>query len=113
MPNKTTTDETTRSPIDGSELIRLATPGANWKAQLQIFLETIGIFHVGTVPVTSTDPGTPFSYALDNAGNLYVCYAPNTWAKFFNMAPFGINHILTEAGDFLDTEAGDRLVTES
>lgn len=34
MPNTTTLNETTRSPLDGTEFIRLATTGANWKVQL-------------------------------------------------------------------------------
>jgi hypothetical protein len=34
MANTTTLNETLRSPIDGTENIRLATAGANWKAQL-------------------------------------------------------------------------------
>ena len=34
MADTKTTGETTRSPIDGTELVRLATPGANWKATL-------------------------------------------------------------------------------
>src|SRR5258708_39434098 len=34
MASSTTLNETTRSPIDLTEYIRLATTGANWKAQL-------------------------------------------------------------------------------
>lgn len=34
MPSSTTLGETTRSPLDATEYVRLATTGANWKAQL-------------------------------------------------------------------------------
>lgn len=34
MPNLTTTQESTRSPIDGTEYMRMATGGTNWKGQL-------------------------------------------------------------------------------
>lgn len=34
MADLKTSDETTRSPIDGTEFVRLATSGANWKAAL-------------------------------------------------------------------------------
>jgi hypothetical protein len=34
MANTTTLNETLRSPLDGTENVRLATAGANWKAQL-------------------------------------------------------------------------------
>lgn len=34
MANKTTLDETLRSPVDGTEQVRLATSGANWRAPL-------------------------------------------------------------------------------
>lgn len=34
MANTTTLNEVLRSPIDGTEFVRLATAGANWKAQL-------------------------------------------------------------------------------
>lgn len=41
MVDTTTLNENLRSPIDGSEFIRIATPGANWKitiAQLAAFI---------------------------------------------------------------------------
>ena len=63
-------------------------------------------------PASSDSPGTPYQLAFDGGGNLYFCYAPNTWSKYLNTAPFGLVHILTEGGDFLDTEALDRLITE-
>ena len=92
MPNLTTLQEALRSPVDGTEYVRLATPGANWKAQLQILLETIGIFHVAGVPPTATSPGTPFTYTLDGSCNLYICLAPNQWSKFTGDITFGIAH---------------------
>lgn len=39
MANTTTLNEATRSPVDGTEFIRLATPGANWKAQIRAMLK--------------------------------------------------------------------------
>ena len=40
MADTTTLNETLRSPIDGTEYVRLATPGANWKAQLSSLART-------------------------------------------------------------------------
>ncbi len=40
-------------------------------------------------PVYQHSPGTPYQVAFDGAGNLYICYATNTWAKYLNVAPFG------------------------
>ena len=42
------------------------------------------------VPANQGSAGTPFQFAFDGVGNLYVCYAANTWAKFLNAAPFGV-----------------------
>ena len=41
MVNTTTLNETLRDPIDGTEYVRLATPGANWKVQLSSIRRTI------------------------------------------------------------------------
>src|SRR5262245_34215917 len=46
--NLTTLQETTKSPIDGTEYVRLATTGANWKATLQNIVDALA-----TLP---TDP---------------------------------------------------------
>jgi len=35
-----------------------------------------------TVPVSNTSPGVAGEAAYDSGGNLYVCVATNTWAKF-------------------------------
>lgn len=40
MGNTTTLNETLRSPIDGTEYVRLATPGANWRGQLSSISRT-------------------------------------------------------------------------
>lgn len=34
-----------------------------------------------TVPLTETSPGVPGQMAM-SATDLYVCYAPNQWARF-------------------------------
>lgn len=44
MSDTKTTGETTKSPLDGSELIRLATSGANWKTSIE------DMFASGTAP---------------------------------------------------------------
>jgi hypothetical protein len=61
-------------------------------------------------PLTDTDPGTPYRVAFDGIGNMFVCYAANKWAKFSNVAPFGVNRI-TQAGDNRISQAGDQRVT--
>ena len=54
------------------------------------------------VPATDTSPGTPGMLAFDNAGNLFLCYAANQWAKFVGDVVFGINHLLLrDASSFL------------
>ncbi len=48
-----------------------------------------GLFTLApNVPNSPTSPGTPFQVAFDVLGNLYVCYALNSWAKYTNVAPF-------------------------
>lgn len=42
MADKKTTQETLRTPIDGTELVRLATTGANWQAPLSSIFSTLG-----------------------------------------------------------------------
>lgn len=49
-----------------------------------------GLFTLAaSVPVNQHSPGTPYQVAFDAQGNLYICYATNTWAKYTNTAPFG------------------------
>lgn len=45
---------------------------------------------VATPPANQSSIGTPYQLAFDGTGNLYICYANNTWAKYLNAAPFGI-----------------------
>jgi hypothetical protein len=42
MPNETILQENVRSPIDGTEFVRLATPGTNWKATLASIIAQLG-----------------------------------------------------------------------
>lgn len=86
MPDTKTTAETTRSPIDGSELVRLATPGANWKATLNEIFLAIGLSP--NFPATNTSPGDTGTLAYDTLGNLYLAYAPNSWTKIAGASPF-------------------------
>jgi hypothetical protein len=62
MPNTTTLGENTLVPLTGTEWVRLATPGFNWKAQTQNW--PIGI---GTAP---TIGGTTTEFLWDNAGTI-------------------------------------------
>ncbi len=41
------------------------------------------------VPINQHSQGHPYQVAFDAQGNLYICYATNTWAKYTNVAPFG------------------------
>ena len=71
MTDKTTLGENTRSPIDGSEWVRLATPGANWKAQLAAIMTALGGSlprpAQGTFPIGLGNKYVSFPGALDNA----------------------------------------------
>jgi hypothetical protein len=62
MPNTTTLGENTLTPLTGTEWVRLATPGFNWKAQTQNW--PVGI---GTAP---TIGGTTTEFLWDNAGTI-------------------------------------------
>lgn len=44
--------------------------------------------YTATVPTNNTSAGVPFQFTFDGSGNLYICYATNTWAKYTNVAPF-------------------------
>lgn len=60
MADTKTTAETARSPIDGTESVRLATSGANWKATIAaIFGTTTGVTDQITVVGTLTAGGIP------------------------------------------------------
>lgn len=74
MGNTTTLNETLRSPIDGTEYIRLATPGANWKAKLssiaRVKLTANTTYYVRTTGSDSnggTDPTTDAFATLQHA----------------------------------------------
>ena len=43
---------------------------------------------ISTAPLTNTSAGTPLQFAFDASGNLYMCWATNTWAQYTNVAPF-------------------------
>jgi hypothetical protein len=69
MANTTTLNEATRSPVTGSDYIRLATPGANWKAT---------VFNtVGSVARLERQPsgGTLTVYVRYNVGNVAISNA--------------------------------------
>ena len=65
------------------------------------------LFTSGSVPAFQGSPGTPFQVAFDGSGNLYICYAPNTWAKFSNVAPFG-----TQPGSVFTLQTQPQTVTQ-
>lgn len=63
MSNTTTLNEALRSPIDGTEFVRLATPGANWKAPLnsisrQKLTAAINNYYVSSSGSDSTGTGS-------------------------------------------------------
>lgn len=62
MGNTTTLNEALRSPVDYSESVRLATPGANWKAPLSSFVRkrllSSASFFVDNVAGSDSNPGT-------------------------------------------------------
>lgn len=65
MANTKTTDENVRT-VDGTEFVRLATAGNNWKASLSNIFAGLGLI-VGTSTITS---GTTTHVLYDNAGVL-------------------------------------------
>jgi hypothetical protein len=75
-----------------------------------------GLNVASTPPANTNSPGTPYTFAFDASGNLYICWAPNTWAKYFNAAPFGAsgNYAAENGMDLYVAENGtDFYVTES
>ena len=66
MANTTTLNEVTRSPVDYTEYVRLATPGVNWKAQLSSFvrrlLTSATAFYVSATG-SDSNPGTSLCHA--------------------------------------------------
>lgn len=122
MPNLKTSQETLRSPIDGTELVRLATPGANWQAPLSAFsrlrLPATTTYFVD--PVAGNDnntgltSGTAFrtvqgawNYLVKNVDGVgqFVAfhladgtYSPGAGVTFLQMspAPLGLNAVFIE-----------------
>lgn len=65
MADLRTTEETVKTPIDGTELVRLATTGANWKATLNSIFAALG--SAGTaLPSAPTD-----SYQYNAGANTF------------------------------------------
>lgn len=66
-------------------------------------------------PASDTSPGSPYQIAFDSSGNLYFCYAPNTWSKYLNTAPFGgapgAFRIDTAGNQRVDTSGNSRIIT--
>lgn len=108
MPNTTTLNETTRSPIDGTEFVRLATPGANWKAKLSSFvrlqLTADANYYVDNTLGSDSNPGTlaqPF-FTLQHAwdflsGSLDLAQFNLT----INCAASATNYTLTIQSSFI------------
>jgi hypothetical protein len=76
MGDTTTLNETLRSPLDGTEFVRLATPGANWKATVASILALHGsVFYVSPTGLDSNDSSSPArawqTIAKVNAATLY------------------------------------------
>ena len=78
MADKTTLQETTLSPVSGAEWVRLATAGANWKAQITEFgrvkLQAATDYYVATAGNDTNDgsigsPWLTLQRALDVLGN--------------------------------------------
>jgi len=63
-------------------------------------------------PLSTNSPGTPYQIAFDSDGNLYFCYAPNTWSRYFNTAPFDYGDIrIDTSGNFRTDTAGNSRIT--
>lgn len=101
MSNTTTLNEALRSPVTGAEFVRLATPGANWKAPLSSFVRTKlsanASYYVSTTGSDSnggTDPNTDawatgqhamdfISQSIDyNGFNIVVQFEDGTYSGF-------------------------------
>lgn len=91
MVDTTTLAETLRSPIDGTEYVRLATTGANWKATLSSIVSTLSppltltdgtntVADVAQITVTGgTVGGTTPNATLTSSGGLTVVTADTTY----------------------------------
>lgn len=63
----------------------------SFSAAPQVMLTALAqdLFQETTAPLNNTSAGTPLQFAFDASGNLYICWAANTWAQYTNVAPFG------------------------
>jgi hypothetical protein len=101
MADLKTTQETTRTPIDGTEFVRLATAGANWKAALSDVFAAMGggdplaLIHGESITVDNPTNGSPTDrwimraqITTDNANNDPV-FGNNGVAQFNLKATHG------------------------
>lgn len=87
MANSTILNETARSPIDGTESVRLATAGANWKATLADIFSALGSPSFGgritltsaTPVLTATVSGATTVYFTPYNGNMIPIYDGTTF----------------------------------
>lgn len=63
----------------------------SFSAAPQVMLTALAqdLFQETTAPISNMSTGVPLQFAFDASGNLYMCWASNTWAKYTNVAPFG------------------------
>lgn len=64
-----------------NDLLHLTRSGAGIKFSDNTIQNTAGVVWT-TAPVSNTSAGTAGQAAYDSGGNLFVCVATNTWAKF-------------------------------
>lgn len=64
-----------------NSLLHFTRAGSGIKFNDDTIQDTAGVVWT-TAPVSNTSPGTPGQAAYDAGGNLFVCVAGNTWAKF-------------------------------
>lgn len=93
MANLTTLNETLRSPIDGTEFVRLATPGQNWKVPLGSITRlksTANInFYISTTGSDVTGDGSagnPWATPQHAADTIGQNIDLNSFTAFVNMA---------------------------
>ncbi len=137
MPDLKITEEATRNPITGAEYVRLATPGANWKATLAAILATVplAIFNnqedqtlTGGANVTSKSLGTissgtltidcgarPAQHLTNNGAftlaapvNGGSCFVTVTNGASAGAITFSGFTVGTNVGDLLDTVVGHK-----
>ncbi len=123
MSDKKTTEETLRDPVDGTELVRLATSGANWQAPLtdlavvptladQSFtggVRTPGVsLSTGNITV---DPGDgPLQY-ITNGGAFTITEPANDGSCILLVTNNGSAGTITFSGFDVGSSTGDALTT--